>query len=218
MDRTNISTRSTVISNNKVLCNTYFLLGMTLTFSAIIATLSTIFALPSLGVITTLIGFYGLMFLTYKLSNSSLGILSTFAFTGFLGYCLGPILNNFIAAGMSNVIVLSLVGTALIFFCCSAWVLLSNKDMSFLNGMMITGFVVLILFTIVNMFLKLPMLYLAISGMFIVFSSIAILLETNNIIQGGETNYIRATVSLYVSLYNIFVSLLSILGSFRNKE
>lgn len=220
MDRITISTSrsSTVLSTHKVLRNTYFLLGMTLIFSAVIATLSTIFALPTPGILLTLVGFYGLMFLTYKLANSAAGIISTFAFTGFLGYCLGPMLNNFLIAGMSDVIAISLGGTAVIFFCCSAWVLLTEKDMSFLNGMMITGLVVLTLFTIVNLFLKLPLLYLVISAMFILFSAIAILLETSNIIKGGETNYIRATVSLYVSLYNIFISLLSILGFSRSKD
>lgn len=219
MDHTIFSSgRKSIISSHNVLRNTYFLLGMTLTFSAIIATLSTVFSFPSPGIIITLIGFYGLMFLTYKLSNSIAGIFSTFAFTGFLGYCLGPILNNFIISGMSDVIAISLGGTALVFFCCSAWVLLTNKDMSFLNGMMITGIVVLMLFTIINLFLKLPLLHLVISTMFILFSAIAILLETSNIIHGGETNYIRATVSLYVSLYNIFISLLSVIGYSRSKE
>lgn len=220
MDRTIISSikRNSIISTHKVLRNTYFLLGMTLAFSILIAAISTIFALPEPGLILTLVGFYGLMFLTYKLSNSYAGIFSTFAFTGFLGYCLGPILNNSIIHGMGDIIVISLIGTALIFFCCSAWVLFTCKDMSFLNGMMITGFIVLMLFTIVNIFLKLPLLYLVISAMFIIFSAIAILLETSNIINGGETNYIRATVSLYVSIYNIFLSLLNILGCCKNKE
>ncbi|MFS2224913.1 FtsH protease modulator YccA [Pantoea sp. B65] len=217
MDRIVTSTReSSLISTNKVLRNTYFLLGMTLTFSAITATASTVFALPAPGLILMLVGFYGLMFLTHKLANSPAGILAAFAFTGFLGYCLGPILNSFLSAGMGDVIALALGGTALVFFCCSAYVLTTRKDMSFLGGMMMAGFVVLLVAVVANLFLQIPALHLAISAMFILFSAGAILWETSNIIHGGETNYIRATVSLYVSLYNIFISLLSILGFARS--
>ncbi len=211
------SQQQSLISTHKVLRNTYFLLGLTLAFSAVTATLSTVFALPSPGLILMLVGFYGLMFLTYRLANSSAGILAAFAFTGFLGYCLGPILSSFLAAGMGDVIAMALGGTALVFFCCSAYVLTTRRDMSFLGGMMMAGFVVLLVAVVANIFLQLPALHLAISALFILFSAGAILWETSNIIHGGETNYIRATVSLYVSLYNIFVSLLSLLG-FASKD
>lgn len=217
MDRIVTSTReSSLISSHKVLRNTYFLLGLTLAFSALTSTLSTVFALPAPGFILMLVGFYGLMFLTYRLANSPAGILAAFAFTGFLGYWLGPLLNGLLSAGMGDVIGLALGGTALVFFCCSAYVLTTRKDMSFLGGMMMAGFVVLLVAVIANMFLHIPALPLAISVMFVLFSSGAILWETSNIIHGGETNYIRATVSLYVSVYNIFVSLLSILGMSRS--
>jgi len=217
MDRIISTTRqSSLLATHKVLRNTYFLLGLTLAFSAITATLSTVFALPAPGLIIMLVGFYGLMFLTYRLANSPAGILAAFAFTGFLGYCLGPILNSLLSAGMGDVIGLALGGTALVFFCCSAYVLTTRKDMSFLGGMMMAGFVVLLVAVLANLFLHIPALHLAISVMFVLFSSGAILWETSNIIHGGETNYIRATVSLYVSVYNIFVSLLSILGMSRN--
>ncbi|CAX59085.1 MULTISPECIES: FtsH protease modulator YccA [Erwinia] len=213
MDRIVSSTRgSSLITTHKVLRNTYFLLGLTLAFSAVTATLSTVFALPAPGFILMLVGFYGLMFLTYRLADSPTGILAAFAFTGFLGYCLGPILNSLLSAGMGDVIGLALGGTALVFFSCSAYVLTTRKDMSFLGGMMMAGFVVLLVAVVANIFLNIPALHMAISVLFILFSSGAILWETSNIIHGGETNYIRATVSLYVSIYNIFVSLLSILG------
>ena len=197
--------RTSLLSTHKVLRNTYFLLSLTLAFSAITATASTVLMLPSPGLILTLVGMYGLMFLTYKTANKPTGIISAFAFTGFLGYILGPILNTYLSAGMGDVIAMALGGTALVFFCCSAYVLTTRKDMSFLGGMVLIGMVA-------NIFLQLPALHLAISAVFILISSGAILFETSNIIHGGETNYIRATVSLYVSLYNIFVSLLSILG------
>jgi modulator of FtsH protease len=213
MDRIVSSTRgSSLITTHKVLRNTYFLLGLTLAFSAVTATLSTVFALPAPGFILMLVGFYGLMFLTYRLADSPTGILAAFAFTGFLGYCLGPILNSLLSAGMGDVIGLALGGTALVFFSCSAYVLTTRKDMSFLGGMMMAGFVVLLVAVVANIFLNIPALHMAISVLFILFSSGAILWETSNIIHGGETNYIRATVSMYVSIYNIFVSLLSILG------
>nr|WP_024967663.1 FtsH protease modulator YccA [Pantoea sp. IMH] len=217
MDRIAYTTReSSLIATHKVLRNTYFLLGLTLAFSALTATLSTVFALPAPGLIIMLVGFYGLMFLTYRLANSPAGILAAFAFTGFLGYSLGPILNSLLSAGMGDVIGLALGGTALVFFCCSAYVLTTRKDMSFLGGMMMAGFVVLLVAVVANIFLQIPALHLAISVMFVLFSSGAILWETSNIIHGGETNYIRATVSLYVSIYNIFISLLSILGMSRS--
>jgi len=218
MDRILTNARqSSLITSHKVLRNTYFLLGLTLAFSAVTATLSTVFALPAPGFILMLAGFYGLMFLTYRLADSPTGLLAAFAFTGFLGYCLGPMLNSLLSVGMGEVIGLALGGTALVFFCCSAYVLTTRKDMSFLGGMMMAGFVVLLVAIVANLFLHIPALHLAISVMFVLFSSAAILWETSNIIHGGETNYIRATVSLYISIYNIFVSLLSILGmSSRN--
>ena len=198
--------RTSLLSTHKVLRNTYFLLSLTLAFSAITATASTVLVLPSPGLILTLVG------MTYKTANKPTGIISAFAFTGFLGYILGPILNTYLSAGMGDVIAMALGGTALVFFCCSAYVLTTRKDMSFLGGMLMAGIVVVLIGMVANIFLQLPALHLAISAVFILISSGAILFETSNIIHGGETNYIRATVSLYVSLYNIFVSLLSILG------
>ncbi len=203
--------RTSLLSTHKVLRNTYFMLSLTLAFSALTATASTVLMLPSPGLILTLVGMYGLMFLTYKTADKPVGILSAFAFTGFLGYILGPMLNTYLSAGMGDLIGLALGGTALVFFCCSAYVLTTRKDM-FLGGMLMAGIVVVLIGMVANIFLQLPALHLAISAVFILISSGAILMETSNIIHGGETNYIRATVSLYVSLYNIFVSLLSILG------
>ncbi|MCT2388579.1 FtsH protease modulator YccA [Erwinia pyrifoliae] len=217
MDRIVSSTRdSSLLSTHRVLRNTYFLLGLTLAFSAVTATLSTLLSLPAPGFILMLAGFYGLMFLTYRLANSPSGILAAFAFTGFLGYCLGPVLNRFLSAGMGDVIGLALGGTALVFFCCSAYVLTTRKNMSFLSGMLIAGFVVMLIAVVANLFLNIPALHMAISVLFVLFSTGAILWETSNIIHGGETNYIRATVSLYVSIYNLFVSLLSLLGMSRS--
>ncbi|UDG81727.1 Modulator of FtsH protease YccA [Candidatus Profftia lariciata] len=217
ISRSPTSSRNTsLLSTHKVLRNTYLLLALTLAFSALTATASTIFMLPAPGLLLMLLGYYGLMFLTYRLANRPEGILAVFALTGFMGYTLGPILNSFIASGTSDLIMLALGGTAAVFFCCSFYVLTTHKDMSFLSGMMMAGFIVILVAIIANVFLQIPALSLAISALFILFSTGAILWETSNIIHGGETNYILATVSLYASLYNIFVSFLNILGVTRN--
>jgi len=188
------------------------LLAMTLAFSAIIAAAVVTLNLPAPGFIITLVGVYGLMYLTEKNRNNSMGILFVFLFTGFLGYTVGPLINRYIGAGMGDIVVLAFAGTAFTFFALSAYVLTTKKDMSFLSGMMMAGFVVLIVAMIGNIFLQIPALSLAISAMFILFSSGAILMQTSSIIHGGETSYISATVTIFVSLYNIFVSLLQILG------
>ena len=135
--------RTSLLSTHKVLRNTYFMLSLTLAFSALTATASTVLMLPSPGLILTLVGMYGLMFLTYKTADKPIGILSAFAFTGFLGYILGPMLNAYLSAGMGDLIGMALGGTALVFFCCSAYVLTTRKDMSFLGGMLMAGVIVL---------------------------------------------------------------------------
>ncbi len=209
-----------VLQTNKVLRNTYMLLGLTLAFSAFTAFLSASMGLPRPGLIITLVGFYGLLFLVHKTANSSMGLLSVFALTGFMGYTLGPILGMISAIGPQGVeiIMTALGGTALIFFALSAYVLTTKKDMSFLGGMMVAGFFVLIALFVANLFLNMPMLGLALSGLFILFSAGAILMQTSAIIHGGERNYVLATVTLYVSIYNIFVSLLNILMAFGGDD
>ncbi|EJP29862.1 inhibitor of apoptosis-promoting Bax1 [Haemophilus sputorum HK 2154] len=201
-----------LLSTHKVLRNTYLLLSMTLVFSSVIAFVAMSMNAPALPWWGVLAGFYGLLFLTNATANSGAGILSVFALTGFLGYTLGPILNRYLGAGLGDAVALALGATALVFFACSAYVLTTKKDMSFLSGMMMALFVVLLVGVIANIFLHIPALSLALSGLFVIFSSGAILLTTSNIIHNGETNYIRATVDLYVSLYNLFVSFLQIFG------
>ncbi|WP_455483753.1 Bax inhibitor-1 family protein [Haemophilus parahaemolyticus] len=207
-----------LISTHKVLRNTYLLLGMTLVFSSLVAFIAMSTNAPALPWWGLLAGFYGLLFLTNATANSATGLVSVFALTGFLGYTLGPILNRYVGAGLGDAVVLALGATALVFFACSAYVLTTKKDMSFLNGMMMALFVVVLVGVIANIFLAMPALSLALSGLFVIFSSGAILLTTSNIIQGGETNYIRATVDLYVSLYNLFVSFLQIFGVLGNDD
>jgi Integral membrane protein, interacts with FtsH len=207
-----------LLSTHKVLRNTYLLLGMTLVFSSVIAFVAMSMNAPALPWWGVLAGFYGLLFLTNATANSGAGILSVFALTGFLGYTLGPILNRYLGAGLGDAVALALGATALVFFACSAYVLTTKKDMSFLSGMMMALFVVLLVGVIANIFLHIPALSLALSGLFVIFSSGAILLTTSNIIHNGETNYIRATVDLYVSLYNLFVSFLQIFGVLNSDD
>ncbi|WP_283130453.1 Bax inhibitor-1/YccA family protein [Enterovibrio norvegicus] len=203
---------------NRVLRNTYFLLSLTLVWSAVVAGVSMAANMPYPGIIITLVGFYGLLFLTEKNKNNSMGLVFTFLFTGFLGYTLGPILNMYVGAGLGWAIAPALGGTALTFMACSAYALTTKRDLSFLNGMLMAGFVVLIVGIIANIFLQMPMLSVAISGIFVLFSTGVILLTTQSIIRGGETNYISATISLYVSIYNLFLSLLQLLGIFGGDD
>lgn len=210
--------RPSVLETNKVLRNTYMLLAMTLAFSAMVAGVSMALNLPHPGFILLLVGFYGLMFLVYKTANTPMGIVSVFAFTGFLGYSLGPIINSVVAFQGGEVVMTALGGTAMVFLGLSAYVLTTKKDMSFMGGMMVAGFWVLISAVIANVFLQIPALGLAISSLFILFSSGAILMQTSAIIHGGERNYILATVTLYVSIYNIFLSLLNLLTAFGSDD
>ncbi|MFD2228627.1 Bax inhibitor-1/YccA family protein [Alkalimarinus sediminis] len=199
-----------------VLRNTYMLLGLTIAFSAVVAFFS--MNMPRPGFLITLVGFYGLFFLTAKLRNSPWGLASTFALTGFMGYTLGPLIGMFAGAGAMGIVTDALGLTALVFFGLSAYALISKKDFSFLSGFLMAGFVVLVGAMLLSLFTDISGLHLAISCGFVLFSSAAILYETGNIIHGGERNYIMATISLYVSIYNIFVSLLSILSSFNGDD
>ncbi|GAA5187732.1 Bax inhibitor-1/YccA family protein [Ferrimonas gelatinilytica] len=200
------------VAVNKVLRNTYLLLAMTLTFAAVVAGIAMAMNLPRPHWALVLVGFYGLLFLVAKNANSAAGVPLVFALTGFMGYTIGPILNMFLGAGMGDVVLMAFAGTALVFFGLSAYVLMTGKDMSFMGGMMQAGFWVIVAMFIANIFLAVPALQMALSALFILFSSGAILMQTSAIIHGGERNYINATVTLFVSLYNIFISLLSLLG------
>ena len=132
------------IEVNKVLRNTYTLLAMTLAFSAAMAAVSGMLNLPRPGIILMLAGFYGLLFAIHKTANSAMGLVFTFALTGFMGYTIGPVLNYLVQSGGSDIVMLAMGGTALIFFSLSGYILTTKKDMSFLGGMMVAGFVVII--------------------------------------------------------------------------
>ena len=212
------SQEESLLSTHKVLRNTYFLLGLTMAFSAVVAYISMSLNLPYPNLIVLLVGFYGLLFVTNRLANSAWGILAAFAFTGFMGYTIGPILNIYVARGMADLIMLAFAGTAIVFFACSAYVLTTKKDMSFLSTAIFSLFIVLLLGIVASFFFQIPALAVGISALFVVFSTMTILYETSNIIHGGETNYIRATVSIYVSIYNLFISLLRLLSIFSSDD
>ncbi len=213
-------TFDSALAVNKVLRNTYALLSMTLIFSALMAGVSMVL---NVGPMANLIAFGGsivlLWFVLPRTANSSAGIAVVFAVTGLLGFGLGPILNLYMSlANGGQVIMTALGGTGIIFLGLSAYALTTKKDFSFLGGMLFVGFLVVLIGAIVNIFLAIPAVSLAISAAIIMIMSGFILYDTSRIIHGGETNYILATVSLYLSIYNIFVSLLQILGAFGGDD
>ena len=209
---------SQILATNKVLKNTYALLAMTLLFSAVTAGIAMKFNFPSLGLFS-LVGYFALLFLTTKFRDSSAGIFFVFALTGFMGLTLGPILGMYLAtANGSQLVMTALGGTGAIFLALSGYVLTSRKDFSFMGGFLMVGILVAFLAGISAMIFNIPTLSLAVSGMFILLMSGMILYQTSEIIHGGETNYIMATVSLYISIYNLFLSLLHILGIFGGDD
>tara|TARA_R110002074_G_scaffold170006_2_gene332272 strand:- start:53872 stop:54543 length:672 start_codon:yes stop_codon:yes gene_type:complete len=211
---------ASVLATNKVLKNTYILLSMTLLFSAATAALSMSMNMPHPGFMITMIGYFGLLFLTSKLKNSSWGILCVFALTGFMGMTLGPILNMYLNAFSNGheLIMTSLGGTGVIFLALSAYALTTKKDFSFIAGFLMVGILVAFLAGIGAMIFSIPALSLGVSAMFIMLMSGMILYQTSAIIHGGETNYIMATVSLYISIFNLFTSLLHILGAVSGRD
>jgi len=210
---TTIQSQASTFSTNKVIRNTYTLLSMTLLFSAVTAGISMSLNLPHPGLLLTLVGYFGLLFATTKFRDSSLGLAFVFALTGFMGYTLGPILNSYLAmANGSQVVMTAMAGTGVIFLALSGYALTSRKDFSFMGGFLMTGILVAFLAGLGAVFFEMPVMSLAVSAMFVLLMSGLILYETSNIIHGGETNYIMATVTLFVSIFNLFTSLLHLLG------
>ncbi len=212
-------TRSSVIETNKVLRNTYMLLSMTLAFSALTAGLSMAFNWPHPGLIITLVGYFGLLFLTTKFRNSAIGVLCVFGLTGFMGLTMGPILNMYLQlANGAEIISYAFGTTAVVFLGLSGYAIASKKDFSFLGPMLMVGILVAFCAGLAAYFLSMPALSLAVSSMFVILMAGMMLYETSQIVNGGETNYIMATVSLYVSLYNMFMSLLHIFGALGGED
>jgi modulator of FtsH protease len=206
-------TGSTSVSINKVLKNTYILLGMTLAFSALTATLATMMNIGGgASLVLMLVGF-GLLFVVSKTADSGKGLFWVFMFTGVMGASLGNMLNHYLAMENGASLIMQALGsTALIFFALSAYALSSKKDFSFMGGFLMTGMIVVLIAMIANIFLQIPIMQVVISSVVVLIMSGFILFDTSRIINGGETNYIRATVSLYMNLFNLFIHLLSLLN------
>ncbi|MCB1734423.1 MAG: Bax inhibitor-1/YccA family protein [Gammaproteobacteria bacterium] len=209
-----------VLATNKLIRNTYTLLSMTLLFSALTAFMSMSFNWPHPGFLLTLVGYFGLFFLTAKLRNSVWGLASVFALTGFMGLTLGPILSAYLTmfSNGHQLVMTALGGTGVIFLGLSGYALSSRKDFSFMGGFLMVGMMVAFLASIGGLFFDVPGLQIAVSAMFVLLMSGLILFETSNLVHGYETNYIMATVSLYVSIYNLFLSLLQLLGVFGGED
>lgn len=200
-------------ATRKVLRNTYALLSMTLLFSAAVAAAGVVFNWPAPGLVLSLMGLFGLLFAVFKLRNSGWALPAVFALTGFMGYTLGPVLARTLSLpGGGQTIAMALAATGAIFLALSAYVLTTRRDFSWMGGMLFSGMVVAILAGLVAIFFDIPALGLAVSAMVALLSAGLILFETSQIVNGGETNYVMATVSLFVSLFNLFTSLLSLFG------
>lgn len=206
--------QTSVVSTNTVLKNTYTLLAMTMLFSALMAGISMAIAIPYMFSMVSSLGAMALIwFVLPRYENSTAGIGVVFAITGLLGFGLGPILSMYLALpNGAATVATAMGGTGIIFLALSGYALVTQKDFTFLGGFLMVGLIVVIMGVIANLFFQMPAMSLAISGGIILIMSGFILFDTSRIINGGETNYIRATVSLYLSIYNIFLSLLQILG------
>ena len=206
-------TGTSAVEINKVLRNTYMLLSMTMIVSAVAAAISIMMNLSHMAGLGLMIVGFILLFVVHKTADSSKGIVAIFAFTAAMGASLGPMLNHYLAMPQGPSLVMqALGGTAIIFFGLSGYALTSRKDFSFMGGFLVVGLLVAVVASLANIFLHIPALSLAVSSAIILVMSGFILFDTSRIIHGGETNYIRATVSLYLNIYNIFVHLLHLLS------
>ena len=220
LDKTVVVSQPSVLSTNKVIRNTYVLLSLTLLFSALTAGISVAMNLPYPGLLLTMVGYFGLLFLTTKFRNSALGLVFVFALTGFMGLTLGPIISTYLKmfSNGGQLVMMAMGGTGVIFLGLSGYALTTRKDFSFMGGFLVVGVLVAFLAGLGAALFSLPALSLAVSAMFVLLMSGMILYETSNITHGGETNYIMATVGLYISIYNLFLSLLQLLGLFGGDD
>ena len=218
MPRATVSGLS-ALETSKVLRNTYMLLGMTIAFSAVVAFVAMAMNAPYPGGIIALAGVIGLSFLVHKTADSAYGLLSAFLFTGFLGYILGPILNMYLSMNNgAQVVGMALTTTAAAFVGLSAMVLVTKKDFSFMTSFVHVGWIVLLATAVLSLIFDFSAFYTAISAGVVLLMCATILWQTSNIIHGGETNYIRATVTLYMSVYNLFTALLHLFMAFGGDD
>lgn len=209
-----------VIDSNarRVLRNTYLLLAACLALSAVTAGTAAALGLPGPGILITLAGYFGLLFAVNKYRDQGLGVGLLFALTGFMGYTLGPVISRYLnMPNGAETVMLAFGGTAAIFVALSAYALVTKRDLTMMGGFLTIGILVAFLASLAGVFLQIPALSLTVSAAFVFLMSGMILYETNNIVRGGETNYVMATLSLFLSIFNLFTSLLQILG-FVNRD
>lgn len=211
---------SSTLATNSVLRNTFILLGLTFLFSAITAGVAMVMNAPPIHPGFALVGYFALLFLVRATAQSAMGLITVFLFTGFMGFTLGPMLNMYIHAYSNGVqlIATALGGTGLIFFALSGYAMTTKKDFSYMGGFLFVGLMVVLGFMILSLFINMPILQLALSAAIVLLMSGFILFDVSRIIAGGERNYIMATVSLYVSLLNLFIHLLNILAAFSGRR
>ena len=208
-----------VLATNKVIRNTYLLLSLTLAFAAVVAGVAVALKLPHPGILLTLVGYFGLLFAVHKLKDSGLGILAVFGLTGFMGYTLGPIVSRYLGLPNGGEVVMQALGaTAVLFIGLSGYALTTRKNFSFMGGFLTVGVLVAFVAGLAAVFFEIPALSLTVSAAFVLLMSGLILYETSNIIHGGETNYVLATVTLFVSIFNLFTSLLQLFGVMNGDE
>ncbi len=207
-------TRDSAVATNQVLKNTYLLLAATLLFSAFTAGIAMFAGVPPMNPLIVLVGYFALLFGVYKTANSAMGLVFVFALTGLMGFTLGPIISLYLTAipNGSQVVMTAFGVTGATFIGLSAYAVKSGRDFSFLGGFLTVGIIGAFLLGLIAYFMNMPTLALAVSGMFVLAMAGLILWQTSEIVRGGETNYILATVTLYVSIYNLFTSLLHIFG------
>ncbi len=207
-------------ATNKVLKNTYLLLSATLLFSGLTAALAMVLAVPVAAytislIVAMLLG----MFVLPRTQDSAAGIGVVFLITGLMGFGLGPVIQLYLnMPNGAQTVALALGGTGVIFLGLSGYALASRRDFSFMGGFIFAGMMVMLVAVLANIFLQIPALQLAIAAGFILLMSGFILFQTSQMVHGGETNYINATYGLYLSIFNIFISLLQILGIFGSDE
>ncbi|WP_439536252.1 Bax inhibitor-1/YccA family protein [Methyloversatilis sp.] len=203
----------------KVLRNTYMLLGLNLAFSALIAGTAAAMAWPSPGILLTLAGYFGLLFAVSRFRDSGVGVLLTFALTGFMGYTIGPLLSSVVALpGGGQIVTMALGATAGVFLAMSTWASVTKRDLSGMGGFLFIGMVVAILAGLGAIFFQMPALSLTVSAAVVLLMAGMIAYETQRIVRGGETNYVMATTGLFVSIFNLFTSLLQLFGFMSSSD
>ena len=218
--RRHASRSRTLIQEHSVLKNTYLLLGLTLLFSALCTVLSVVFQIGHANIFLHILCLYGLLFAVRATAHTGYGLLVTFLFTGYMGISLGPIVNMFLHNTINGtaIILNATASTGLIFLGLSAYTLASGKNYSYLGGTLFMLLFAGIILSLMSFFLGMPLLYLGVNALFILVFSGLIMYHTSEIVHGGETNYILATISLYLVIYNLFVHLLQIFAMLQNND